>query len=134
MKIIVADDEATNRLLLVIMLRRLGHEVRSVTDGAELLLECNADGADLLLIDVHMPVLDGIEAARAIVRSMGSAGRPILIAMTANDDQRMRQVCMAAGMDDLLVKPVSLADLRESLSHWPVRINDPRIAAASTAA
>lgn len=127
MKIIVADDEATNRLLLVLMLRRLGHEVRSVTDGAELLLECNADGADLLLIDVHMPVLDGVEAARAIVRTMGSVGRPILIAMTANDDRRVRQICIAAGMDDLLLKPVTLSALREALSHWPTRTVDPRV-------
>lgn len=133
MRIVIADDEPTNRLLGVLMLRRLGHEVHAVTDGAELIRYLESDWADVAFIDVHMPIMDGIAAAREIIRRWGDLTRPVMIALTANDDARVRQVCIASGMDGYLLKPITLQIFRESLAHWPTRPSDPRSMACSAA-
>jgi hypothetical protein len=121
MKIIVADDEPANRKLASIMLQRLGHEVRTVNDGAELLKELSVFRADLVFLDIHMPVLGGIETAREIVRRWKDVQRPAMIALTASASDEELRDCEQVGICDVLLKPVRLAALQHAVNELASR-------------
>lgn len=111
LRILVVDDVPLNRKLLRTILSDFGHTIVEATDGPAAIEAAFTDLFDLILMDVHMPQLDGPSAARAIRGGTGpNAGTPIL-ALTA--DARPLQIaeCEAAGMDGYLTKPISLADL-----------------------
>jgi CheY-like chemotaxis protein len=110
--ILVAEDNEINAQLLERLLARRGHRARLVNNGREALALTEEGGFDLLLLDVHMPELDGfqvIQAVRARERSVG--GHLPVIALTARARQEDRERCLAAGMDDFLPKPIKAADL-----------------------
>jgi CheY-like chemotaxis protein len=112
LRILVAEDNEINAQLLERLLARRGHRVRLVNNGREALALTEEGGFDLLLLDVHMPELDGfqvIQAVRARERSVG--GHLPVIALTARARQEDRERCLAAGMDDFLAKPIQAADL-----------------------
>ncbi|MEI4493748.1 ATP-binding protein [Mameliella alba] len=111
--ILVADDNATNRLILDRFLRNTGAEVQFAETGEEALALVRAGGIDMVLMDVQMPVMDGVAATREIRRleKDGGAPRTGIIAVTANVLSHQVQGYRAAGMDDVLCKPVSKRDL-----------------------
>jgi two-component system sensor histidine kinase/response regulator len=106
MRILVADDNAVNRLLAVRMLEKRGYSVVAAANGAEAIAEHEREPADLILMDVEMPELDGI-AATARIRQAEKAGsrRVPIIALTAHDTPADRERCASAGMDCFLSKP-----------------------------
>jgi two-component system, sensor histidine kinase and response regulator len=117
-RILVVEDNEVNQLVARSMIARLGYQVDVVSDGA-LAVAATAEVRYLaVLMDCHMPVMDGFEATRAIrVRGAGARYLPI-IAMTAGALQEDRDRCLAAGMDDYLTKPVDMARLEEALLRW----------------
>jgi CheY-like chemotaxis protein len=114
-RVLLAEDNPINAMLARALLLREGCEVEHVTDG-EAAIEAVARGAhDLVLMDVRMPRLGGMEAARTI-RARGFAG-PV-VALTANAFEDDRRACLEAGMNDFLVKPLSPEALRRALLRW----------------
>ena len=104
--ILVAEDVAMNRELMVRLLTRAGHEVEAVEDGAAALRAVREKRYDLVLMDVHMPVMGGLEATRAIRALNGPAGRIPILAMTAGAMADEVRECLKAGMDEHMSKPV----------------------------
>lgn len=115
MRILVADDHATNRKLALLILRRLGYEPDCVADGREVLEALAGQRYDVVLMDVQMPGLDG-HATTGEIRRRWPDGGPYVIAMTANAMQGDREACLAAGMDDYVSKPIQVEQLVAALS------------------
>jgi len=112
LRILVAEDNELNAQLLEQLLVRRGHQVRLAIDGRETLSLAEADSFDLLLLDVHMPELDGFQVVQAVrARERTAGGHLPVIALTARSRQEDRQRCLAAGMDDFLAKPIHAANL-----------------------
>ena len=108
----MAEDNEFNAQLLERLLARRGHRVRLANNGREALALAEEGVFDLLLLDVHMPELDGFQVIRAIRERERSAGGHLpVIALTARSRQEDRERCLAAGMDDFLAKPIQAADL-----------------------
>jgi len=114
LKVLVADDNEVNRMLAQRLLQRLGLTPDVATDGAEALRCWVERRHDVILMDMSMPVLDGLEATRAIRSCPGS--QPRIIALTANAFDTDRHRCIEAGMDDFLAKPINFAQLIEKLT------------------
>lgn len=115
--ILVVEDNEICRCTIEMQLASLGFEVISSVHGKDALALLANNSYSLILMDLQMPVMGGIEAAKAIrdlEQRTGKARTPI-IAMTANPD---RESCLEAGMDDFLLKPILLAPLREMLGLW----------------
>jgi len=127
LSILVAEDNVVNQTVITAMLRQLGHFPTLATTGREALDALVDEDFDAVLMDCNMPVMDGMEATKHIRR--GTAGvrhtRIPVIALTANAMEGDRELCLAAGMDDFLTKPVTLAALRDALD----RTRDSRLAA-----
>jgi signal transduction histidine kinase/CheY-like chemotaxis protein len=115
LRVIVADDNAVNRELALIMLRRLGYLADSAADGAQLLDRLGKMHYDVVLMDMQMPEMDGIEAARHIRRDMPPERQPRIIAMTAAAFPEDRERCLEAGMDDYVSKPIGADALAQAL-------------------
>src|SRR5262249_34670202 len=96
-------------------LERLGYRADVVSKGREVLERLDAVGYDVILMDVQMPEMDGLETSRAVCHRWPPGERPRIIAMTAEAMQGDRERCLAAGMDDYLVKPVRVDALRRAL-------------------
>ena len=112
LRVLVAEDNEFNAQLLEQLLGRGGHRVRLATNGREALSLANEEDFDLLLLDIHMPHLDGFQVVQAIrARERTTGGHLPIIALTARSRKEDREQCLAAGMDDFLAKPVQAADL-----------------------
>jgi PAS domain S-box-containing protein len=112
LRILVAEDNEFNAQLLEQLLVRRGHRVRLANNGREALSLAAQEPFDLLLLDVHMPELDGFQVARAVrERERAAGGHLPIIALTARSRKEDRERCLAAGMDDFLAKPVQAAGL-----------------------
>ena len=110
--ILVAEDNEFNAQLLEQLLVRRGHRVRLASNGREALALAEEGAFDLLLLDVHMPELDGFQVVQAIRERERTAGGHLpIIALTARSRKEDRERCLAAGMDDFLAKPIQAADL-----------------------
>ncbi|MEY4907011.1 MAG: hypothetical protein RL260_729 [Pseudomonadota bacterium] len=117
LRLLLAEDNLVNQRLAVLLLTRLGHAVRVADNGAEA-VALHADSPfDAILMDMQMPVLDGLAATQAIreAEAAGAVRRVPIIALTANAMQGDRERCLAAGMDGYLSKPIDLAQLQEAL-------------------
>lgn len=113
-RILVAEDNDHVRQILSDLCRMFGYEVDVVVHGLAAVEAAQACAYDAILMDCHMPVLDGLDATRAI-RSGVDGKRPVIIAVTGDG---VREDCLAAGMDDYLTKPVKPGTLRQTLSRW----------------
>jgi signal transduction histidine kinase/DNA-binding response OmpR family regulator len=115
-KILVVEDDLTNRVLATNILKRNGYSVAIAKDGGEAVAMCSAETFDLILMDVQMPDMNGLEATAAIRTMERASGQhtPIL-ALTAYAMDGDRERCIAAGMDDYLSKPIHARDLIEKI-------------------
>jgi hypothetical protein len=115
LRILVVDDHPVNRILMEALLEQLGHEVRLSENGAEAVEQAGREPFDLILMDIHMPVMDGLAAARTIRELPAPAGQVPIIALTADAFSESRDRVREAGMNDFLAKPVQLDDVRQML-------------------
>ncbi|MFT5247676.1 MAG: PAS domain S-box-containing protein [Gammaproteobacteria bacterium] len=113
-KILIAEDNVINQKVALMMLEGLGGTADVVANGAEVLAKCKKENYDLILMDIQMPEMDGIEATEQLNRSMGDK-RPYIIALTANAMQSDKDRCLNAGMNDFLSKPIILNDFKLAL-------------------
>jgi len=110
--ILVAEDHPVNRRLAVLILERQGHRVTSVQNGREALAALERHSFDLILMDIQMPEMDGLEATLLIREREKGTGRHVpILAMTAHAMKGDREKCLAAGMDDYVTKPIRPAEL-----------------------
>jgi signal transduction histidine kinase/ActR/RegA family two-component response regulator len=120
LKILLAEDNIVNQKVALRILKQIGHEADVVTNGNQVLEALQQQRYDIILMDVQMPEMDGLEASRQI-RDMEQERNlaPIkIIAVTANAMSEDRDRCLAAGMNDYLCKPVKIDELRKMLQRW----------------
>jgi CheY-like chemotaxis protein len=117
-RVLLAEDNDFNRMLIERVLRTLNCEVELAPTGREAVRKFHQGKYDLVLMDCHMPDLDGLEATRQI-RAVENPSRHVpILAITAGTVPGVRQACLQAGMDDFIAKPFSLSTLRRKASHW----------------
>ena len=130
LRILLAEDNAINQKVALRLLERLGYGADIVGDGRQALARLDQAAYDVILMDVQMPEMDGLEASRAICARCHSSERPRIIAMTAEAMQGDRDKCLAAGMDDYIMKPVTLDQLAAALAKCrPLAANSEAVAA-----
>ena len=115
LRVLVAEDNPVNQRVVQLFLDRLGHEADLVTDGREVLHALETATYDVVLMDMRMPGMDGLEATGAILRRWPDQ-RPRIVGVTANAVAGDRELCLASGMDGYLSKPFSLGELADVLS------------------
>jgi CheY-like chemotaxis protein len=118
LKILLAEDNVVNQKVALRMLNKLGFTADVVMDGEEVLNALDQQFYDLILMDVQMPKLDGIETTRCIYNRFAEGDRPIIIALTAHAMQEEKDRCLGAGMSDHLSKPVRLEELQRILEYY----------------
>jgi CheY-like chemotaxis protein len=116
LQVLLADDNAVNQQLALALLKKMGQRADVATNGAEVLEALARRPYDVVLMDVEMPVMDGLEASRRINQGWPAGQRPRIIAVTANAMQGDRETCLAAGMDDYLSKPIRREELAAALA------------------
>ncbi|MEJ8814249.1 GAF domain-containing protein [Variovorax ureilyticus] len=121
LRILLAEDNAVNQKLALRLLQQMGYRADLASNGIEAVESVQRQAYDVVLMDVQMPELDGLDAARQICAMQKAAARPRIVAMTANAMQGDREMCMAAGMDDYLTKPIRVDRLVEALNSVPAR-------------
>lgn len=134
LKVLVVEDNRINQQVAIRLLARLGIEATLAENGAEALAMVNAREFDVVFMDMQMPVMDGLEATRAIRRSSGRGRNVPIVAMTANAFAADREACRKAGMNAFLPKPIERDDLLEVLAGLPkgnVPVVHPAPASAS---
>lgn len=119
LRVLLAEDNPINQEVAVELLRGSGLTVDVAIDGAQAVEMAHRERYDLIFMDVQMAVMDGLEATRTIRRIPGREHTPI-VAMTANAFEEDRRVCLAAGMNDHICKPVEIRVLRAALQRWLV--------------
>jgi CheY-like chemotaxis protein len=129
LSILIAEDNPVNQKWTTKTLSKLGYRPEVVMNGKEVLEVVSNKQYDLILMDVQMPEMDGMEATRMIRLCLEV--QPVIIAMTANVMQGDRQDCMQSGMDDYISKPVELNELMRMLEKWALLINEKKQAAAA---
>ncbi len=117
-KVLLAEDNPVNQRVARAMLAKLGLQVEVAGDGGEAVRLAQGRHFDIILMDCHMPVMDGYEATAAIRRGETSPDRVPIIALTANVMEGNRDKCLATGMDDFLAKPYKLEQLRAAVGRW----------------
>ena len=115
-KILVAEDNPVNARLLVAMLERDGHEVTIAADGDKAVAMTRVQDFDVILMDVNMPEMGGLEATRRIRAGAAPMRDVTIIALTADDDGATQRDCIEAGMNAFLAKPVEMAELFKMLN------------------
>jgi CheY-like chemotaxis protein len=117
-RILVAEDNLINQKVALRLLATLGYN-GEVAENGEAALQRVQDGEfDAVLMDLHMPVMDGLEATRAIRNLATAVSKIPIIALTANALQDQRRECLAAGMNDFLTKPIDKKLFESVLDHW----------------
>ncbi|RYY21383.1 MAG: response regulator, partial [Sphingobacteriaceae bacterium] len=119
LKILIAEDDKMNQKLVTKVLNKLGYEPQVAENGKDVLEIVSNSNYDLILMDVQMPHMDGLEATRMIRVCLTE--QPIIIAMTANTLQGDREECLKAGMDDYIGKPVRLDGLVSIIQKWALQ-------------
>ncbi|MGZ5659467.1 MAG: response regulator, partial [Caldimonas sp.] len=121
LRILLAEDNVVNQKLALRLLQQMGYRADLASNGIEAIECVERQPYDVVLMDVQMPEMDGLEAARRITRRWSEGERPRIVAMTANAMQGDREECMGAGMDDYISKPIRIEQLIASLCGTPAR-------------
>jgi DNA-binding response OmpR family regulator len=116
LRILIAEDNAVNVQLLTILLDHMGYRADVTSNGADAIAALRRQAYDVILMDVQMPVMDGLEATRNIRRDWAPGRRPRIIALTAGVTSEEVKTCQRAGMDDFLVKPLNVEQLAAALA------------------
>ena len=116
LRILLAEDNVVNQKLALRLLERMGYRADLAANGVEALEALRRQPYDMVLMDMQMPEMDGLEATRSICREWSPKERPRIVAMTANVMQEDREAAMAAGMDDYLAKPIHVEELVDALN------------------
>jgi len=122
MRVLLAEDNPVNQKVGIRLLEKLGYHPDLAANGQEALDAVRRQNYDVVLMDMQMPVMDGLEASRVIVQEYPLQTRPLIVAMTANVLEADRQACASAGMDDFLGKPVLLSDLHKLMERASVQL------------
>ena len=132
-RLLVAEDNQINQMLIFQFLKKLGYKAETVANGIEVLAALEQIHYDLILMDCQMPEMDGYEATEIIrqreqemAASSGIKSRIVIIAVTANAMKGDREKCLQAGMDDYLSKPIQEAELTEVLIRWLAELDDEK--------
>jgi signal transduction histidine kinase/DNA-binding response OmpR family regulator/putative methionine-R-sulfoxide reductase with GAF domain len=134
LRILLAEDNPVNQKLAMRLLERMGYRADLASNGLEAVDAVRRDAYDVVLMDIQMPELDGLEAARRIRAERPAADGPHIVAMTANALEGDRESCLAAGMDDYVSKPIRPEALAASLLRTPRRTTDGRAPLAEAGA
>jgi signal transduction histidine kinase/CheY-like chemotaxis protein/putative methionine-R-sulfoxide reductase with GAF domain len=121
LRILLAEDNAVNQKLALRLLQQMGYRADVASNGLEAIQCVERQPYDLVLMDVQMPEMDGLEATRRIVARWAAGQRPRIVAMTANAMQGDREECLAAGMDDYVTKPIRPDRLAQALEQARAR-------------
>jgi signal transduction histidine kinase/DNA-binding response OmpR family regulator len=135
LRVLVVEDNQVNQLLVTTVLAKAGMRAEVAANGVEAVQAVHARNFDVILMDMQMPEMDGLEATRRI-RQLGAMGRAVpIIAMTANAMQEDRRRCLEAGMNDFVAKPIDSAELlRKIAAHCRAEIDEAALHAAAPAA
>jgi len=123
MSILIAEDNLINQQVIIHILGKLGYKTTVVENGAEAVVAVNEGCFDLVLMDMQMPEMDGLEATEIIRRTLEK--QPVIVALTANTMQDDEEKCLRAGMNDYLGKPIKLEELVNKLEKWAREIDYP---------
>ncbi|MFI5909830.1 response regulator [Dactylosporangium sp. NPDC051541] len=134
LRILVAEDNQVNQTVATMMLAKLGHRADVAANGAEALAAVRRVTYDVVLMDVQMPVLDGLDATRRIRAELPPDRQPHIIALTASALIEDRAACEAAGMDDYLTKPMRPTDLATALGTYTASHPQPASSSVASAA
>ena len=121
LRVLLAEDNVVNQKLALRLLQRMGYRADVASNGIEAIECCARQPYDVLLMDIQMPEMDGLEASRRITAQWPAGQRPRIVAMTANAMQGDREACLAAGMDDYVTKPIRIDQLVEALHQTTAR-------------
>jgi signal transduction histidine kinase/ligand-binding sensor domain-containing protein/DNA-binding response OmpR family regulator len=119
LEILVAEDNAINQKVILYTLKKLGYSPSIVENGSIAVAEVSQKKYDVVLMDMQMPVMDGLQATRFIRTNLKN--QPVIIALTANTMQGDEEACLNAGMDDYIPKPVRMEDLTNKLEKWSMQ-------------
>jgi signal transduction histidine kinase/CheY-like chemotaxis protein len=122
LNILITEDNPVNQKLAERVLTKLGYKPAQAMNGQEALAALQLNHYDIILMDIQMPVMDGLETTRVIRQQ--PVAQPVIIAMTANAMQGDREICLEAGMNDYISKPVKLEYLVTLLAKWATHIKD----------
>jgi CheY-like chemotaxis protein len=111
LRVLLAEDNPMNQKLVVRLLEKMGYKADLAQDGLQVLEALGNQPYDLILMDVQMPELDGLEVTRRIRAALPEDSRPRIVAMTASALPADREACRQAGMDDYLAKPIKVEEL-----------------------
>jgi CheY-like chemotaxis protein len=120
LNILIAEDNVVNQTLIQMIMKKLGYVANMTANGKEALDAVQAKSYDLILMDVQMPEMDGLEATSAIRKL--NISQPIIVALTANAMQDDKDICIAAGMDDYITKPLGLDKLMALLEQYANKV------------
>ena len=132
LRILLAEDNPVNQRVTQLMLDRLGHHLDIVSDGRAAVEAATTAQYDVILMDVQMPQMDGLEATRRIRTGLAGEHQPYMVAMTANAMVEDRDACAAAGMEGYLAKPVRAHELRQLLNRIGATPQAPPVTASAT--
>jgi CheY-like chemotaxis protein len=118
LKILIAEDNKVNQKLILKVLEKMGYAADVAENGEEAVHAVEKIAYDLIFMDMQMPVMDGIEATKQLVQQFAVPRRPYIVAMTANAMIGDREMCLDAGMDDYVSKPIRIEELRHLLVNW----------------
>jgi len=121
LRILLAEDNVVNQKLAMRLLSQMGYRADLAANGIEAIEAIERQIYDVVLMDVQMPEMDGLEASRRVTAKWPSTQRPRIVAMTANAMQGDREECLAAGMDDYVTKPIRVDALVQALNDVPAR-------------
>ncbi|MCD0486684.1 response regulator [Pedobacter sp. MC2016-14] len=121
LSILVAEDNIINQKIMVNAFKNAGYACDVVSNGLEVLSSLKRQKYDVVMMDVQMPEMDGLQATREIIKEYGRE-RPVIIAMTAGAYEQDREECLAAGMDDYITKPIDFDNFYAKFNYWAASI------------